>query len=56
MSNILGGESNPVRMNNNGTVRLPSNKWSGTNKKNYDENYDRIFGKKEKDKPATEEK
>jgi len=42
----IGSNKNPIRLGDPSIVRIASNVYSGSNKENYDSNYDRIFGKK----------
>ena len=44
----IGTEQTPIRMSPKTRKTLSGTFYTGENKKNYDNNYDRIFGKKEK--------
>ena len=44
----IGTEQKPIRMSPKRRKTLSSTFYTGENKKKYDSNYDRIFGKKEK--------
>lgn len=45
----IGNEKNPVRLSNVGKVVINSSVYSGKAKQNYNDNYDKIFGKKTKE-------
>jgi hypothetical protein len=45
----IGTEQNPIRMSANKTVKVSGQYLKSENKKKYDENYDRIFGRKKDD-------
>ena len=42
----IGSEQNPIRMSAKRTVKVSGQYLKNENKKKYDENYDRIFGRK----------
>lgn len=42
----IGSEKNPIRMSAKRTVKVSGQYLKSENKKKYDENYDRIFGRK----------
>jgi hypothetical protein len=42
----IGSEQNPIRMSAKRTVKVSGQYLKSENKKKYDENYDRIFGRK----------
>lgn len=44
----IGTEQKPIRMSPKRRKTLSGTFYTGENKKKYDSNYDRIFGKKEK--------
>ena len=45
----IGNENNPIRMGTKGKVKVTGQYLRNENKKKYDENYDRIFGRKKND-------
>ena len=40
----IATETNPVRLGHKGTVRINSSVYGGEARKNYNDNYDKIFG------------
>lgn len=42
----IGNENNPIRMGTKSKVKVTGQYLRNENKKKYDENYDRIFGRK----------
>lgn len=44
----IGSDPNPVRISPNRTIRLSGRYIKNENRQKYENNYDRIFGKKEK--------
>lgn len=53
MANI-GSDKNPIRLGNPNRIKMNPNRYVGEAKKNFDNNWDAIFKKKEK--KTTEEK
>lgn len=45
----IGNENNPIRIGTKGKVKVTGQYLRNENKKKYDENYDRIFGRKKND-------
>jgi len=45
----IGNETNPIRLGTTGKVKVSGQYLKNENKKKYDENYDRIFGRKKND-------
>ena len=43
----IGSEQNPIRMSANRTVKISGQYIKNENRQKYEDNYDRIFGKKE---------
>jgi len=54
MSNVIGSPNKPVGMKIGRVVKVNSSAYTGEAKKNFDNNWDAIF--KKKDKKTTEEK
>lgn len=54
MSNVIGSPTKPAVMNIRKVVKVNSSVYTGEAKKNFDDNWDAIF--KKKDKKTTEEK
>lgn len=41
---MIGSDKEPVRLGNKGKVRINSSVYGGEARKNYNDNYDKIFG------------
>tara|TARA_B110000967_G_scaffold185152_1_gene205175 strand:- start:3043 stop:3207 length:165 start_codon:yes stop_codon:yes gene_type:complete len=54
MSNILGSPTQPLGMKMRKVIKVGSSAYAGESKKNFDDNWDAIFKKKEQ--KTTEEK